>query len=114
MSPQIAARRFVAGVLRSTLHDLLDLSERDAAAYGEVEAAVRQRYKTVDVDVEALEKDVRKAASEKDRAPVSSALSKLIEALADELNTREQTAYLIGIEIGRTLCLPPTRKPGGR
>lgn len=103
MTPQTAARRVVAAVLRGTFCDVLDLSERDAAGYERVEAAVRRAHRIRPCNVEALEKAVCRAVPETHRAAVARALSKLCKARDEELTAKQQTAFVIGIEVGRSL-----------
>lgn len=113
MTPQDAAQRFVELVLRSTFDDVLDLTDRvgldnDApvharkAAYVEVEAAIRRRF-AVTHDLDALEEAVRLAAAEGRQADVAIAVTKLIDAVTDELTAKQQAGYVVGLAVGRAL-----------
>jgi hypothetical protein len=95
MTPQHAAQRFVRLVLRATFDDALDLIEpydpnredsarAQRAAYAKVETTVRRRFRATH-DLEALERAVRLAAPEEQRDEVATAVSKLMDAVTDEL-----------------------------
>jgi membrane-bound ClpP family serine protease len=70
-------------------------------AFGDVEAAVRQHFKMTDTDPEALLAAVRKASAAGRPDAFERALSDLEASHAQELVARQQTAFLIGMEVGR-------------
>ena len=70
-------------------------------AFGDVEAAVRQHFKMTDADPETLLAAIRKAACAGRPDALERALSDLEAAHAQELVARQQTAFLIGMEVGR-------------
>lgn len=70
-------------------------------SFGDVEAAVRQHYKVIDANPEALLAAVRRAANARRPDAFERALSDLEAAHAQELVARQQTAFLIGMEVGR-------------
>src|SRR5262245_59494534 len=113
MTPQEAAQRFVALVLRTTFDDVLDLTDRvgldnDApvrdrqAAYVKIETAIRRRFQ-VTHDLDALEEAVPLAVPKKHRADLAIALSNLVMAVADEFTVKQQAGYVVGIAVGRAL-----------
>lgn len=113
MTPREAARRFVELVLRGTFDDVLDLADRVGldndspvharkAAYAEVEAAVRRRF-AVTHDLDALEEAVCLAAAEGRQADVAIAVTKLVNAVTDELTVKQQAGYVVGLTVGRAL-----------
>lgn len=117
MTPRIAARRFVDMILRHTFGDMLTLVDRyrdedqrvvakHHAAYARVEAAVRrqQRSRTIDVGkrhaavvrlISTLPADVQRR--------LHASFEAFDAATVDHLIVTQQTAYLIGVEIGRSL-----------
>jgi hypothetical protein len=108
-----AARRFVKLVLRTTFDDVLDLADpHDAnqeanaraqhAAYVEVETAVRRRFRATH-DLDALELAVRLAAPEEQRDAVAMAVTKLMDAVTDELTVKQHSGYVLGLAVGGTL-----------
>jgi hypothetical protein len=123
MTPQEAARRFVGLVLRSTFDDVLDLTDRvgldnDApvrdrqSAYAEVETAVRRRFGLTH-DLDALEEAARLAAAEGHQPDIAIAISKLINAVTDELTVKQQSGYVVGLTVGRALDAAVCAELGG-
>jgi hypothetical protein len=70
-------------------------------SFGDVEAAVRQHFKVGEANPDALIAAVRKAAAAGRPDAIERALSDLGAAHAQELVARQQTAFLIGMEVGR-------------
>lgn len=70
-------------------------------SFGDVEVAVRQHFKVAEANPEALVAAVRKAATAGRPDALERALSDLEAAHAQELVARQQTAFLIGMEVGR-------------
>jgi membrane-bound ClpP family serine protease len=70
-------------------------------SFGDVEAAVRQHFKITDANPEALLAAVRKASATGRPDAFERALSDLEASHAQELVARQQTAFLIGMEVGR-------------
>jgi hypothetical protein len=123
MTPQEAAQRFVELVLRTTFDDVLDLvdplgidnepsARAHQAAYAEVETAVRRRFRTTH-DLAALENAVRLAAPEEQRVAVAMAVTKLIDAVTDELTVKQHAGYVVGLAVGRVLHASASRELGG-
>lgn len=54
-------------------------------------------------DLNALEQAVRLAASDNQRIAVAIAVTKLIDAVTDELTVKQQTGYVVGLAVGRAL-----------
>lgn len=102
-TPEDAARGFVTGLLRLTLREALCNANQEAPAYGDVEAAVRRHYQTTDVDQFVLANAIRDAAG-KCRDAVDLPLSRLLDAHSQEVTAKQQTAFLIGLEIGRAIA----------
>lgn len=122
MTPRDAARRFARLVLRATFGDMLDLADphdgnhgADAgarrAAYADVESVVRRRFRATH-DLNALEQAVRLAAPDERREAVSAAVSKLSDAVVDEVTVKQQAAYAVGVAVGRALRGPASRGAG--
>jgi hypothetical protein len=123
MTPQEAAQRFVRLVLRTTFDDVLDLTDRVGvdneapvrarqSAYAEVETAVRRRF-GVTHDLDALEQVVRLAAPEEQQEAVAAAVTKLIDAVTDELTVKQQAGYVVGLTVGRVLRASASGEMGG-
>jgi hypothetical protein len=70
-------------------------------SFGDVEAAVRQHFKVGDANPDALIAAVRNAAAAGRPDALERALSDLGAAHTQELVARQQTAFLIGMEVGR-------------
>lgn len=118
-----AAQRFVGLVLRATFDDALDLidpydPDREAsgraqrAAYAKIETAVRRRFRATH-DLETLELAVRLAVPEEQRDDVATAVSKLMDAVTDELTVKQQAAYVVGLSVGRALQASASGELGG-
>lgn len=108
MTPEAAVQEFVAGILRLTLADLLRGGELGIAAYGDVETAVQQHFENASTDFEALAQAVTATVPRNHRAAVGAALVLLQQAYARQLRAKQQTAFLIGLEVGRATA----RRPG--
>jgi membrane-bound ClpP family serine protease len=102
MSAQhVLAHQFVSAVIRLAGRGLTGGKALPVPSFGDVEAAVREHFKLTDVDPEALIEAVRQAASANRRDALDRALADLVAAHAQELVARQQTAFLIGMEVGR-------------
>lgn len=101
MTPEAAVQEFVAGILRLTLADLLRGGELDITAYGDVEAAVQQHFENASTDFKALAQAVMATVPRNQRDAVGAALALLQQAYARQLRAKQQTAFLIGLEVGR-------------
>jgi hypothetical protein len=107
MTPEAAVWEFVAGILRLTLADLLRGGELDLAAYGDVEAAVRHQFEDAGTDFEALAQAVTATVPRNHRDAVGAAVDLLQQAYARQLRAKQQTAFLIGLEVGRATARHP-------
>lgn len=107
MTPEAAVQEFVAGILRLTLADLLRGGELDVVAYGDVEAAVQQHFEIASTDFEALTQAVTATVPRNQRDAADAALVLLQQAYARQLRARQQTAFLIGLEVGRATARHP-------
>lgn len=123
MTPREAADRFVGLVLRSMFDDVLDLTDRVGldndtpvvarkAAYAEIEVAVRRRFELTH-DLDALEEAVSLAAAEGHQGDVAIAVSKLMNAVYDEFTIKQQSGYVIGLTVGRSLDASVCTELGG-
>lgn len=81
-------------------------------SFGDVEAAVRQHFKATEANPEALIAAVRHAAAVGRPEAIERALSDLGAAHAQELVARQQTAFLIGMEVGRVAGRSTTQGEG--
>jgi membrane-bound ClpP family serine protease len=104
---ELLVQQFVAAVIRLAACGPTDGTARPVPSFGDVEAAVREHFKMQDVNLEALVEAVRKAAAVRRPEVVDRALSNLRAAHAQELLAGQQTAFLIGLEVGRST----TRRP---
>jgi hypothetical protein len=75
-------------------------------SFGDVEAAVREHFKMKEVDSAALAEAVRKAALAGRPEAIERAVSDLVAAHGQALVAGQQTAFLIGLEVGRAMGSP--------
>jgi hypothetical protein len=104
---ELLVQQFVAAVIRLAGRGPTDGTALPVPSFGDVEAAVREHFKLQDANPEALIEAVRKAAGARHPEVLDRALSNLQAAHAQELLAGQQTAFLIGMEVGRTT----TRRP---
>jgi hypothetical protein len=100
-APELVAQQFVAAVMRLANGGVSIGGAMPVPSFGDVDAAVRQHFKMVEADPKALFDAVRKAASANRSDALNRALTDLEAAHAQELVARQQTAFLIGMEVGR-------------
>jgi hypothetical protein len=98
---ELLAQQFVVAVARLTSLDRSSGDRLIVPSFGDVESAVREHFKMTAIDREPLVSAVRKAALRKPPDSVDAALTALVEAHAQELLAKQQTAFLIGVEVGR-------------
>jgi hypothetical protein len=99
---ELLVQQFVVAVARLTSPATSQGAPLVVPSCGDVDAAVRDHFKMTATDREALVAAVRKAAWRKRPDEVDVALNALVEGHAQELLARQQTAFLIGMEVGRT------------
>jgi hypothetical protein len=99
---ELLVQQFVVAVARLTSPATSQGAPLVVPSFGDVDAAVRDHFKMTATDREALVAAVRKAAWRKRPDEVDVALNALVEGHAQELLARQQTAFLIGMEVGRT------------
>lgn len=114
MTPHVAAQFFVDAILTEVVRDVADLAEKYRDVYQPIEDAVRAQQSVPAADLERLEQAVRDAAPDDHRAAVATTLNRLIDARDDDLTVKQQTAYLIGVAVGRALSPALARKVGAR
>jgi hypothetical protein len=102
---QLLVQQFVLTVARLTSENGSDSDRLAVPSFGDIEAAVREHFKMTAVDREALVAAVRKAACLKRSDEVDAALTTLVEGHAQELVAKQQTAFLIGMEVGRATAM---------
>lgn len=100
-APELLVQQFVVAVARLTSLNRSDGKRLVVPSFGDVEAAIREHYKMVAIDREVLVAAVRKAAWRKRPDEVDTALTALVEAHAQELLAKQQTAFMFGEEVGR-------------
>ena len=98
---ELLAQQFVAAVIRLAGRGMTNGTALPVPSFGDVEAAVREHFKMQEVDPEALVDAIRKAVGTKRPEVLDRALSDLQAAHAQELLAGQQTAFLIGMEVGR-------------
>lgn len=110
LSPQKAARLFVALVAARTVDDYLNLIDPTDASHQEIratfailESAVRRAERVRHRDISWYERNVENAVPKKYRPAIRRALGRLSNAESELLIVRERCAYLIGREVGRRI-----------
>lgn len=99
---EILVQQFVTAIIRIAGTGTTNRARRvPVPSFGDVEAAVRQHFNMIAADPQSLVAAVRKAASAGRPDALDRALSDLEAAHAQELVARQQTAFLIGMEVGR-------------
>jgi hypothetical protein len=98
---ELLAQQFVAAVIRLAGRGTTDAPALPVPSFGDVDAAVREHFKLQEANPEALIEAIRKAAGTKRPDLLDRALSDLQAAHAQELLAGQQTAFLIGMEVGR-------------
>jgi hypothetical protein len=99
---ELLVQQFVAAVIRLAGRGTTDGGAAlPVPSFGDVEAAVREHFKLQEVNPEALIEAIRKASGAKQPELLDRALSNLQAAHAQELLAGQQTAFLIGMEVGR-------------
>jgi hypothetical protein len=99
--PELLVQQFVLAVARLTSLNRSDGERLLVPSFGDVEAAIREHYKMVAIDRDALVAAVHKAAWRKRPDEVDTALTALVEAHAQELLAKQLTAFMFGEEVGR-------------
>jgi hypothetical protein len=108
MNPKKAARKYVQRTLNDTLKDFLTLTVPggDTRPYLErVEKAVRKKLGAPKERLADLEDAVEQSVPAEHRGAVHDAVMALSDAVTQEFGVREETAYLIGIEVGRAVSM---------
>jgi hypothetical protein len=98
---EVLIRQFVVAVARLTSPETSPGAPLVVPSFGDVDAAVRDHFKMTATDCDALVAAVRQAAWRKRPDEVDTALTALVEGHAQELVAKQQTAFLIGMEVGR-------------
>lgn len=95
--PELLVQQFVVAVARLTSLDRSSADRLVVPSFGDV----REHFKMTAIDREALVSTVRKAAWRTRPDVVDAALTALVEAHAQEVLAKQQTAFLMGVEVGR-------------
>lgn len=106
MNPRQAARRFVREMTAFVFGDFLDLIEPGGEtdnSFTRIEKAIRRRLGLVKQDTLALQRAVVDVVPKEHRKAVQKAVNRLSNAETEYLLVRENAAYFVGIEVGRTL-----------
>jgi hypothetical protein len=106
MTPRRAARRFVREMTAFVFGDFLDLMEPGGEtdhSFERIEKAIRRRLGITKQDTLALRQAVIDAVPKEHRKATQEAANHLSDAETEALLVRENAAYLVGIEVGRTL-----------
>lgn len=106
MTPRRAARRFVREMTDFIFGDFLDLMEPGGEtdhSFKRIEKAIRRRLGLTKHDTLALQQALIDALPKKHREAARAAANRLSDAETEGMLVRENAAYLVGIEVGRTL-----------
>lgn len=106
MNPRRAARQFVREMTAFVFGDFLDLMEPGGEtddSFKRIEKAIRRRLGLVKQDTLALQQAIVDAVPKEYRKAVQKAANRLSVAETEHLLVRENAAYFVGIEVGRTL-----------
>lgn len=115
MSAQhVLAHQFAAAVIRLAGRGTTDRTTLPVPSFGDVEAAVREHFKMKEIDSVVLAEAVRKASLTGRPEAVERAVSDLVAAHGQALVAGQQTAFLIGLEVGRAMGshAEPAVEPG--
>lgn len=118
-TPHQAAEVLVRNLTRQVCGDFLDLIEDEghdsharARDYDNVKNAVRLQHQLPTHDIDRLLANVLGLVPENVRASVKEALDTYIDAAADEAIVQENSAYILGVTVGRAFGLgAQLRKP---
>lgn len=112
MTSQLAAQSFVEAVLTEVVRDVQDLAQQYHEVYQPIEDAVRADLRLPVADLTMLEQAIRDAACDEHRPAIAAALLRLIGAQTDDVRVKRQSAYLMGVAVGRTLHPAVARRVG--